>query len=324
MSTSYSELTGDDDGLPDDNGNVNDTPFRFLDLPLEIQSHAVDYPDLIGMTQLKATCKSLRALPTVNQERSALIEFEEELEEAWTLFEEHDDNGYGGQLETKRRTIMYDVRRWVQRRPAWDDYYSGYYQYGQSNKSDGTFSKWMALAAEYGIDPFHAKWAAIASLDQFHCFGCFRVKQSDGFDMSQFGNAYWEYRRHSLSQVTFKEAVLEGVGWLKSMWDDYYIRCAVCLEYEEFKKAFSYRMIDSDGGQEETRGYEDLAICHRMFQGDLCQACFEEEYADWFAFREHLLAEIEAKMKYLDWMISKDDKPNDEPPPTEDVVPYWQ
>ena len=64
--------------------------------------------------------------------------------------------------------------------------------------------------------------------------------------------------------------------------------------------------MGSNAQPEEVRGYDDVMICYRMFGGNLCQSYFGEANGGWFAYREQLRAEIEAKTTYLDWMDSKD------------------
>lgn len=61
-------------------------PSPFDKLPGEVQSRVVDFLDFQSITFLRATCRAYRALPTELQRRDALVQFEKEMEEAWTLF----------------------------------------------------------------------------------------------------------------------------------------------------------------------------------------------------------------------------------------------
>lgn len=45
-------------------------------------------------------------------------------------------------------------------------------------------------------------------------------------------------------------------------------------------------------------GHDDTG---RMFQGNLCLACFREENSEWFVLKHRLRAEIEARGKLLRW-----------------------
>ena len=60
-----------------------------------------------------------------------------------------------------------------------------------------------------------------------------------------------------------------------------------------------------------------------MFEGNLCHTCFKEENATWFAYREQLRTEIEARTKYLDWMVDKDDNSRKDLAPAELLNGHW-
>jgi hypothetical protein len=313
--SSESEDDGEDDQSPlssegedsdedsDEHSDEETEPFNFLGLPAELLSRTVDCLDLISMTYLRATCRTLRALPTKPQIVEAIVEYECKLED------------------------------------------------------------WMHIVESNGIPKVVAMPIAAGPRGRFHCYLCLRCKDVKEFDVSQFGDAYLSYlmfpwtssklrsedilytgdgspRTCIECRLNTPDALTMGIGWLRSYCFDYYIRCSQCLRVEHFPEVFSYRRCGSDDGLEEIRTYPAKAtmICHRMVAGKFCYECFMEKNAAWFTFREQLAEEIEAKTKYLMWMIDRDNHSTDRPltywedpaepfsdtAPIQEVAPYWR
>ena len=301
-------LSDPNSGLPNESDDpaTTATPFRFLDLPPEMQSHVVDFLDFVTIKRLKGTCHALQALPMRTQEFAALEKYEDDAMEAYEAAREEDQGPWG-----------------------------------RGNIYGGPYG--AAWAEERALP------------QKFPCYECLRVKDITKFDVSRFEEGYWNYmdcRKHSpLPKVDdiwtgdrlcfdcivgSEDALANGTGpgWLKlarleasgcfKADFDYHIRCSQCLEIDKIELPFSTdyeygsdcTQFDSDYATvTEVRKHPDSMICHRMLDGDLCQACFKEDNVDWFELREQLRAEIAVRSQYLSWMIHKDDEGGIESPP---------
>ncbi len=321
-----------------------DKPKCFTALAVEVQSRVVDFLDLISIDRLRATCNSLRALPTQRQRQVALMEFDQEMKSAHELFKDLP--------KTEREEISRD--HWA---TGWNRICNTICPPRAPEKVTGKYEEWKSLAREHDISGFHALQALSEGPMAVHCFECLRRKTEEDFDITQLGPAFgasrgsddnnqewsgWDWRMGKESKhfcvecrLASTEATKAAVGWLRCKSNAYHIRCSHREQEDHFTKSMFW--ADDKFDDEEDYDYytpygampaapnyhharQDDFVCRRMLEGTLCRTCFRDEERYWFAYKDRLLAEIGARIEYLNWMDDKDHRLRLRPVPTNCIV----
>ncbi|KAI1617459.1 hypothetical protein EDD36DRAFT_479402 [Exophiala viscosa] len=277
------------------------TPFRLLDLPIEIQSRVVDFLEFRDLTYLRATCRTMRTLPTESQRRQALLEYERDSEKFWFLWRDRQSNRA--------------MRLHVDGNEEWRHW--AYFQtsfprlFGPEPEPNQDVARWTAEFDQMGLSTFRTSWEFPSSssssrrplADYLPCYMCLSLQWDGRFDSSM-------HRRY---------------GWSWNDSPNFDPTDAICdeekLRYpEDGCRCFIW--YDSDGEDESGKrlDHDDEAICRRLFKSDLCKDCFTEENKDWFAFKQRLRDEISAMGSYLRYMEQVDESTKDlKSPSTEDL-----
>ncbi|KIV85524.1 hypothetical protein, variant [Exophiala sideris] len=331
-------LVANGEHLDNDGSLAEDSnPFRFLDLPTEIQSHVVDFLGLVDLTRLRATCRTMRTLPTRSQRYEALLDYERDLQKFWSMWNERQPD------RIFQRDKFKDWRHWV------------YFQtssprlFGPAPEPDEDVARWIAEFDDMGLSTFQTRWDLSTSspspvTDYLPCYICLSLQQGHYFDRSMPRGYSKSWKppatfappgRYCMEcRLSSSDKHVRGSGWLKFGWNCYRIRCSCCQRWQDLEfmhyahQGFCelcshprcdetklwgtedacrcFAGYDSDGSRikyGEPLDDDDETICKRLFKSDLCKDCFTKENVDWYAEKERLRDEIFAmgrKLKYME------------------------
>ncbi|KAK4945144.1 hypothetical protein LTR10_015570 [Elasticomyces elasticus] len=269
----------------------NSIPFRFLDLPTEIQSHVVDSLRLVDLTHLRATCRTMRTLPTRSQRYQALLDYERDLQKFWSMWNERQPD------RTFRRDKFKDWRHWV------------YFQtscprlFGPAPEPDEDVARWIAEFDDMGLSTFQTRWDLSTSspspvTDYLPCYICLSLQQGHYFDriMPRGYSESWK------PPATFAPPGRYCMACRLSSSDKHgfcelcsHPRCDETKLWGTEDACRCFAGYDSDGSRikyGEPLDDDDETICKRLFKSDLCKNCFRKENVDWYAEKERLRDEI--------------------------------
>lgn len=334
--------------------------FPFLSLSTVIQSRVVDFLGFIDLTSLRATCRTMRTLPTRGQRRRALLEYERDRKNFFDLWGHRDsDEKWRDWIESRTDSRQHS---------------------GPARETHEGAPEWIAELNAVGVRTFdiirygkgyEVNHRYLRYRKQYlGCYECLSL-------LSTYKFANGTYETFHIPEGGLKDALasdatrrycidcrlrstdkrIRGWGWLSTYGCEHHIRCSRCqkwqessfyphdhqgfcdrcylpqCDWEKFKPEYECRCfmaydIDGDyvawGGEgsvdEVERARDDEAVCHRLFKSDLCRDCFAEENATWFAFKQHLRDEIAVRGRYLKYMEQVDAGEFDLAPPLTDEI----
>lgn len=312
------------------------SPFSDLDIALSLRT--IDYLDFWDLTNLRATTRYFRTLPTRKHIHRALILFSEEVEKCAQLL-----------FTLDSRTTL----RILQGVTTTHDTNGRHLDDGSSPNRFRVLGEWMNATKAVGIPRSHALMFAKQKLYLSRCDKCLLLRSADSFDLSQFGLEGHMYEvvksRNELehkdwhrwgipSKDPSSRVCLEcrferldearEIGWLREVRDQnrFHIVCSKCLRREIFSKS-THDSNDDCVGHDTCMNSDHVRECFcrveetgRMLNGKHCTRCFVHENLEWFAQKRQLEVEIAQKQWELDNMVKADD-------PDEEVLTqgghYW-